>query len=82
MPEQDILLMFNKMVDALRYLHDHKILHRYAPESHTYQIVATGLFVSMSTVSVQGPENCQYFSNERRRCETGRFWHFQGFDSD
>lgn len=29
MPEQDILLMFYKMVDALRYLHEHKILHRY-----------------------------------------------------
>lgn len=28
MPERDILLMFYKMVDALRYLHEHKILHR------------------------------------------------------
>ena len=28
MPEPDILLMFYKMVDALRYLHEHKILHR------------------------------------------------------
>ena len=29
MPERDILLMFYKMVDALRYLHEHKILHRF-----------------------------------------------------
>lgn len=28
MPERDILLMFYKMVDALRYLHEHRILHR------------------------------------------------------
>ena len=26
--EQEILGIFSQMVDALRYLHDHKILHR------------------------------------------------------
>ena len=34
MPERDILLMFFKMVDALCYLHEHKILHR--SDTHTH----------------------------------------------
>ena len=28
LPEKDVLTMFSQMVDALKYLHDHNILHR------------------------------------------------------
>lgn len=33
LPEKDVVTMFSQMVDALKYLHDHNILHRSLTES-------------------------------------------------
>ena len=49
MSEQEILHMFSQMVDALKYLHDHNVLHR-SDSGHVTGHMTTLLVSHMATL--------------------------------
>lgn len=48
-PEQEVLSTFAEMVDALKYLHDHKILHRWVTSSHSHTFTPSHLYTLTET---------------------------------